>query len=79
MLNNDSDDTIMFLDKEGKIKNKIDLNLNEKEKIDSTAIQKIDDKYVILFTLLDDSSSYNYKWSSKYIIIDENGNKNETK
>lgn len=80
MLNNDSDDTIMFLDKEGKIKNKIDLNLNEKEKIDSTAIQKIDDKYVILFTLLDDSSSYNYKWSSKYIIIDENGNKiNESK
>lgn len=79
MLSDDSDDTVMFLDKDGKIKNKFDLKLNSNETIDSTAVQKIDNNYVILFTVLDESQSP-WKWTSKYIIIDENGNKiNESK
>ena len=76
MLSEDSDDTIMFLDKDGKVKNKIDLELGENEEIFSTAIQKLDNNYVILFNTMKDQNTI----SSKYIIIDSNGNKiNESK
>jgi len=76
MLSDDSDDTIMYLDTEGKIKNKYDLKLAKNEKIFSTAIQKIDNNYVILFNTIKNKTTI----SSKYIIIDSNGNKvNESK
>lgn len=75
LLNKDSDDTVMFVDKEGKIKNKFDVSFNEDSgKVEEMSIQKLDKNYVILYTLLDDDE-YEFHWSSKYIIIDENGNK----
>ncbi len=71
LLNEDSDDTVMFVDKEGKIKNKFDVSFNGKEKdIVAMSIQKLDNNYVILYTI-----SGNANWISKYIIIDKNGNK----
>lgn len=75
LLNRDSDDTVMFVDKEGNIKNKFDISFDGKEKdIVNMSIQKLEDNYVILYTLQSISGN-NYNWSSKYIIIDANGNK----
>ena len=75
LLNQNSDDTVMFVDKEGKIKNKFDVSFDGKEKdIVAMSIQKLDNNYVILYTM-QSISGYNSNWSSKYIIIDENGNK----
>ena len=75
LLNQDSDDTVMFVDKEGKIKNKFDVSFDGKENdIIDMSIQKLDDNYVILYTM-QSISKYSTNWSSKYIIIDKNGNK----
>ena len=73
LLNKDSDDTVMFVDKEGQIKNKFDVSFDGQEKdIMEMNIQKLDNNYVILYSILNKN---NNEWKSKYIIIDENGNK----
>lgn len=75
LLNQDSDDTVMFVDKEGKIKNKFDVSFDGKEEdIVDMSIQKLDNNYVILYSM-QSISGYHSDWTSKYIIIDENGNK----
>ena len=80
ILGNDTDDGIMFVDNNGNITNKYDLiNDGDANIIYSTAIQKIDNKYVILYTLTN-GNYYSRSFNSKYIILDENGNKiNESK
>lgn len=80
ILGNDADDGIMFLDNNGSIQNKYDLiSEGDNNIIYTTAIQKIDNNYVILYTLTNGDYYYG-EYTSKYIILDENGNKiNESK
>lgn len=80
VLGNDTDDGIMFVDNNGNITNKYDLiNDGNSNVIYTTAIQKIDNNYIILYTLTDENYYYS-SVKSKYIILDENGNKiNENK
>ncbi len=87
LINNDTDDNIMFLDTNGKIKNKFDIKLGTKEHpnptIYSNFCQKIDDNYVILYNLYDkdkyNDTNAHYTsqdiFSTKYIIINGNGEK----
>ena len=75
LLNTESDDTVMFVDKDGNIKNKFDVSFDSNSgDIVDMSIQKLEDNYVILYTF-QDIHGYSSDWSSKYIIIDGNGNK----
>lgn len=74
LLSKDSDDAVMILDENGNIKNKYDINFDSSFEIYNTSIQELDDKYVILYSL-QNTSGRNASYKSKYIIIDQNGNK----
>ena len=73
LLSNDKDDAVMFLDKEGNIKNKYDLTKNDNTTLLGGVIQKLDDKYVIMFVSTEDMNSGVF--TTKYIILDKDGNK----
>lgn len=72
LLSEDSDDAVMVLDKNGNIKNKYDIKFDSSFEFNGTSIQKIDNKYAILYDFVKEDY-WNYK--SKYIIIDQDGNK----
>lgn len=73
LLAESSDDAVMFVDKNGKTINKFDINIDlSKDGTLVTRIQEIDDKYVIMYSYI--VSDYTIDISTKYIIIDKNGN-----
>lgn len=86
LVSHESDDSVMFLDTNGNIKNKFDITLGTKDQpnqeIYNNYIQKLDNNYVILYNIYDIDKYNDYGmytsqeiFSSKYVIIDENGNK----
>lgn len=86
LISHESDDSVMFLDTNGNIKNKFDITLGTKDQpnqeIYNNYIQKLDNNYVILYNIYDIDKYNDYGmytsqeiFSSKYVIIDENGNK----
>lgn len=87
LINQSANDSVMFLDKNGNIKNKFNIKLGNNnqpnQEIYSISCQKLDNNYVILYSIDDadkinsTDSYYSEKeiFSSKYVIIDENGNK----
>ena len=73
LLSESTDDAVMFIDKEGKVKNKFDINMTLSD--DSTlytSLQKLDNNYVILYSNVEVTDMINV--TSKYLIIDKNGN-----
>lgn len=87
LINQSANDSVMFLDKNGNIKNKFNIKLGNNnqpnQEIYSISCQKLDNNYVILYSICDadkinSTDSYYSEeeiFSSKYVIIDENGNK----
>ncbi len=72
LLNESTDDAVMFVDNDGKITNKFDINMKISNKgLLDTTIQKIDNNYVILYCYVEVKETINV--TSKYIIIDQNG------
>lgn len=72
LLSETKKDAVMFIDKNGTIKNKFDINIemSSKGKL-STALQKLDNNYAILYSYSEVTDRINV--ISKYIIIDKNG------
>lgn len=73
LLSNDKDDAVLFLDQEGNIKNKYDLVKDDNTYLLGGVIQKLDNRYVIMFvSAIDNKTDFH---TTKYIILDKDGNK----
>ena len=73
LLSETKNDAVMFIDKNGTIKNKFDINIEMSGNGSlSTTLQKLDNNYAILYSYAEVTDRINV--TSKYIIIDKNGN-----
>ena len=73
LLSDSTDDAVMFVNNDGKITNKYDINMKISPRgYLSTTLQKLDNNYVILYSYAEVNEYIEV--TSKYIIIDKDGN-----